>query len=244
MGRSNYRIEQFIILEYAHQCSEAHRAHEFLFLTDRLEQIYSTAVLECGCDTKMCVFSGTGDPEHRLCPERDLQIVHPEHIADDIPDLTLVISSLHRRRIFPVYLKLLHDVVERAGITHLGLDTADLFVPHLHAESVVIEYFESLLHGSPDRPRNTFPVLLLEFLSNGKLIAVCSVVRCLDPELQLSSIGEPEMVDLIHPVDAVDMVEHIRVFPQNGIKLTQESGNCLLQIGPRSDHRISVMPQE
>ena len=135
-------------------------------------------------------------------------------------------------------------MVKVAGVAHLGLYSAYLFMAHLYAEAVVVEYLQCLLKSRRHRSRYSLPVLLLEFLSYRKLVSVCPVIRCLDPELQLGRVSQHYVVDLIDTFDTVDVLKHIWMLRQFPLQLRSESLSGFLQVYPCSDQRVTVVEQE
>ncbi|MBQ5404503.1 MAG: ABC transporter permease, partial [Bacteroidales bacterium] len=119
-----------------------------------------------------------------------------------------------------------------------------LLMTHLDLETVVIEDLQRLLHGCSYRSCYSLPVLLLEFLSYGQLVPVRPVIRSLDPELQLGSVGQQQFIDFLEAVYAADVFEHIRIVPENAGQRRFEAGDHVLEVGPGANHGISIVAQE
>ena len=109
----------------------------------------------------MSVLAVSCNAFYRLCHESGHQAELVEHIPNYIPDVLFVVSRLHGFSVFPVDLKLFHDVVVVAAPGQLGLDASHFFVPHLHFKVIVIQYFQRFFKGCPDRTVSPLPVLLL-----------------------------------------------------------------------------------
>ena len=178
------------------------------------------------------MLSGPCHSVHRLCKECDLEAVHAEYVPDYMLYLRLVVSCLHRRGVLPVDLELLHDVVEVAGVAHLGLYSAYLFVPHLDAEAVTVKYLERLLERGGNRSGDSLPVLLFQLLSYRELVSVRPVVRRLYPEFKLGGVCEQELIDIVGAVHAAYMLKHIRIVLESLAKSARESVDALLQVYP------------
>ena len=243
MLRRDDRIELFVVAKYTHQSSVSDRTHEVLFPAFRLKQINYSSVLKPCSHAEVCMFSGSRNSVDRLRQECHIKPVHAENVSDYMLYLSLVVGCLHRCRILPVDLELLHDVVEVAGIAHFGLNSAYLFMPHLNTEAVIIEYFQSLLKSCGDRSCNPLPVLFLEFLCNRELISVCPVIRSLHPEFKLSSIGQQKLIDLIDAAHSANMLKNIRIILERLMQTLDESVYRLFQVDSGSYHGIAIVAQ-
>ena len=162
----------------------------------------------------MGMLSVSGDALDRLGHKGRRQSELVEYVTYHVFYVFFIVGSLHGSGIFPVYLKLFHDVVVAAGACDLRFYASDFFMPHFHFNSIIIEYFQSLFQSRPDRSVSSLPVLFLEFLGSGKLFLVSFVFRRPYPKLQLGGAGDEDFFQVIRAVCSVDILKHVRVLTQ------------------------------
>ncbi len=91
------------------------------------------------------MFARARDSVNGLCYEDSLEPVLAEYLLDHIAREYLVVGGLQRIGILPVYLELLHHIVQPALPADLALDAAHFLVPHFRFEPVVLEHDKHFL---------------------------------------------------------------------------------------------------
>ena len=197
------RVDDFVVLEQAHEGAVADGAHEVFLLVVSREEVVELAVFRDGSHADVRVLAVASQADHRLCLEVDFEAHAAEDFADNRADEELIVGSLQGIGKAPVNLELFADMRHMAVLIDLCLEAADLFMAHLNLEAVFVEDFEALLHRRADSAVRALPVLLLQDLRSGHLFDGSIFKRRLDPELELRSGGELDVRDVI-AVDALN----------------------------------------
>ena len=170
IGRRYERIDNLVVAQESHECAIADGAHIVCILIICCKEVVAFAVLRDGREAQMGMLTISRQSDQRLCLEVHLKPIETEDLADKGTNEELVVRRLYRIVIFPVDLDLLADMGHAAGIVDLRLHAADLFMPHLHVESIFFELDQALLKRRAHGTMRPLPVLLVHHLRRRHLL--------------------------------------------------------------------------